>query len=204
MQGRSGWQVHWTEQPSGPWQNSPSAQSLELVQGTGWGATRSSRPQGPRRENLRAGQVELAWNVLPSQPQNGTRSRVQRAASSQVQTASQPSPPWHTVRSGQSEVVSHAAGLEVWIPFAPAARCSVWAAGVSDEVLVGAVVCGVSEQAGSRSVSSAASEVRMGDRLRHGAACKKEGSHLEETEPTRANKKGPAVAVDGEAEGLHG
>ena len=33
MQGRKGWQVHWTSQPSGPMQKVPSGQSSLVLQG---------------------------------------------------------------------------------------------------------------------------------------------------------------------------
>jgi DNA/RNA-binding domain of Phe-tRNA-synthetase-like protein len=105
-----GWHVQVLSQPSGPRQIVPWGHSADDVQ---LPATGAPPPVGhaPRAAYGRPGHVELAWNVVPSQPQYSTRSRVHGFAATQVHVASQPAGPSHIWPSEQSALDVHVVAL---------------------------------------------------------------------------------------------
>lgn len=103
-----------------------------------------SLQQGPRRVHGRDGQVPLPRNVVPSQPQYSTRSRVQGRAGPQVQGVPQPCGPWHSSPAAQSlrlVQVRLPAGSEVAVP--EVAGGGVGVSGVPDATGSGAVLLAV-------------------------------------------------------------
>lgn len=103
----------------------------------------------PFLEYFAGAQRELPRTVLPSQPQYGTRSRVQGFGAWQVHLASQPTGPSHICPLGQSAVAAHS------LPDAGAAPASLAVAPTSTPAGAGVLVAsGAGSIAGTGTVST--------------------------------------------------